>query len=141
MPTSLLLGQSGMMSEPISMYPQQEALTSLQQHPAHREGNCQTPASYVSLSPISPISKNPLTANQVVPGTPLPATTTPHSTIFVAESGRQEEEKDAFIEVKFPAQTMEKYRKLQARRYIMACTFCRQRKVSFISNLWSEHAY
>lgn len=142
MPTTLLLGQSGMTSEPITMYPypQQEAFTPFQQRPVHQEGNFQTPASYVPLSPVSPVLEHPLAANQVVPDATPPATAAPHSTTFVAESGHQEEEEDALVLMEpvieteleiaqSQAQAAERLKKLRDRRHVVACTFCRGRKV------------
>jgi hypothetical protein len=153
MPTTLLLGQSGMTSEPVTMYPhhQQEAF---QQSQVPHEANFQAPASYVPLSPVSPILEHPLAANQVVPDAPTPVTAAPHSTTFVAESGHQEEEEEEPLVLMEPsldispelaqsqAQAAERLKKLRERRHVVACTFCRGRKVGlFLTSIHCSGTY
>jgi hypothetical protein len=150
-PTTLLLDQSGMTSEPVTMYPyhQQEAFQPRQV--PHTE-NFQAPTSYILLSPLSPVFEHPLAANQAVPDEPTAATAALHLNIFFAESGREEEE-DALVLIEpgvdisrefaqFQAQTAERLKKLRQRRHVVACTFCRGRKVCLPLRLTAlEHGY
>ena len=169
MPTSLLLGQPRMTSEPVTTYPydQQEVFMPFQPRQARHEANFQVTESCVPLSPVSPVLEHPLaadqvvsdaptpaiTANQVVPDAPTPATAAPHSTMFAFKLEHQEEEEDALVLMdpavdispelaQAQAQAAEKLRKLRERRHTVACTFCRGRKVCF--HAWFivlEHAY
>jgi hypothetical protein len=135
-PTGLLLSQSGMTPEP--MYPSYQQ-AGFQPQLAHHEVNS---ASYVPLNPISPVLEHPLAANQVVPNASTPATATPHSINFIVESEHQEEEEEDSPELtRSQVLAAEKLKKLRQRRYVLACTYCRRRKVWFcLQFIVLEHA-
>jgi hypothetical protein len=124
---------TGMTPEPLHPSHQQEALTPFQPQLVHHEIDFQAPSSSIPPSPISPVSGHPLAINQVVLDAPTPTTAASHSTIFVMGSGQEEAALEISpVLVKSQAQPAEKLKKSRGRRRdVIACVFCRGRKVCF----------
>ena len=138
MPANLLLAQSGITSEPITMlsaYHQQDAFAPRApiMHHHHESSAFHTPAPYQPLSPVSPVLEHSTEAFS--DASEIPTAVAPSSTTFVAESGQTDEqvvEEGGGAESPIDAaqsQAAARLKKLRERRHVIACSFCRGRKV------------
>ena len=116
-------------------YPQHEVFTTYELQPVHHETQLQPPAPYVPPSPISPILEHTLASNKDVPS--FSEIASQQTAAFISETVEDEDDSPILLEnvdvspevAQSQAQAAERLKKLRERRHVVACTFCRGRKV------------
>lgn len=137
---NLLLAQAGITSEPITMlssYHPQETVAPFETRSMHPEAHFQDATPYQPLSPVSPVLDRPVATSDVFSKAPAPASPlTPTAVVgFVVESGQPDDDLNEEAEIpagatQTQAQAAERLKKLRERRHVIACSFCRGRKIA-----------